>query len=183
MKQHILLAFLILGLLLISGFNGCAPGQEGKIREFIETHKEEILKELPRCQNFNGSLCSNPNECALPYLETIESYCCPIPCGTCPIDINCSDDDPCTRDYCFFDFDEGKAVCRHQNVHPCANDGICERGETSIPDSPCCPGVTCGETEVAVESSDCPETCDDGNESTADYYNFTAQRCEYAQCG
>ncbi|MBU2638909.1 MAG: hypothetical protein KJ955_08090 [Nanoarchaeota archaeon] len=86
MKAYIAI---ILGILLLAVV-GCTPEQEARAREMVKEN---------RCSAFNGYLCSAPDDCAVPYLDVIESYCCPIKCGTC--NQTCEDDgDPCTQDIC-----------------------------------------------------------------------------------
>lgn len=69
--------------------SGCTPEQEQQARQMIKEN---------RCQAYNGYLCSASDDCGLPYLEVIESYCCPIKCGTC--NQSCDDGDACTKDSC-----------------------------------------------------------------------------------
>lgn len=93
---------MLLALLLII-IAGCTPEQEAKARELIGQH---------RCAAFNGYICSAPDDCALPYLDTIESYCCPIKCGTC--NQSCDDGNERTEDYCST---ETNYECQHNYTY------------------------------------------------------------------
>ena len=119
----------ILALLII----GCTPEEEKKVREAIEQHRSQIDSEVQNtvkkanCQAFNGYICSGPDDCGVPYIDTIESYCCPVQCGTC--NQSCDDNDKCTKDDC------SKATgyeCKHDTLKPCPNDGICEFQESHL---------------------------------------------------
>ncbi|RLJ06454.1 MAG: hypothetical protein DRP16_05160, partial [Candidatus Aenigmatarchaeota archaeon] len=132
-----------------------------------------------KCKELGGDFCSSKNECALPWLNSIE-YCCPIPCGTCPETVNCDDKNNCTIDYCIVK--KGEPVCIHKEITPCPNNGICELGEYEGPIDSYCPGEEYAVVSARIKSSDCPKTCDDGNPETGDWYNFTSQKCEHKLC-
>ena len=162
MRAYIII---ILGLLLLTVI-GCTPEQQAQAREMIKEN---------RCAAFNGYVCSAPDDCAVPYLEVIESYCCPIKCGTC--NESCDDENQCTRDYC------SKATnytCKHEELSVCPNNGICEKGEYNGIFTSC--GGVIGIDDGAEESEDCPKTCDDINDNTEDWYNFEAQECKHKEC-
>lgn len=132
-----------------------------------------------KCKELGGDFCSSKNECALPWLNSIE-YCCPIPCGTCPETVNCDDKNNCTIDYCIVK--KGEPVCIHKEITPCPNNGVCELGEYEGPIDSYCPGEEYAVVSARIKSSDCPKTCDDGNPETGDWYNFTSQKCEHKLC-
>lgn len=174
--KKIILLFLIISLVILSG---CT------IRK--------------NCRELNGYLCSSEGECALEWFYSSDSYCCPIECKTCPGDINCDDNDKCTKDLCVVK--DGKPVCNHAQMKPCANNGICEPSEfnTNVPLKPKCDNeeqaVALPEEEVArpeeeeygeeeeqIKNNDCSFTCDDGNPNTADWYNIKTQKCEHKAC-
>ena len=180
---------ILLGILLLAVI-GCTPEQELKVRELIGQH---------RCATFNGYLCSAPDDCNLPYLDTIESYCCSIPCQTCNQSCDdgiettedfcskvtnytcqhkkicpksCDDEDSCTEDYCS---ENTEYECKHKTLKPCPNNGICEQGEYLGLETSCE-----GTSTVIVQSfksEDCPKTCNDGDANTADNYDFDKQKC------
>lgn len=177
----------LLPLLLVFGlvfFIGCtlSPTQN------ITNESNDIRL---NCRELGGYLCSWEGECALEWLNSSDSYCCPIKCGTCPASINCDDINSCTEDRCTVE--NGKTVCKHSTLTPCANNGICEYGEIETCGfngysgnltGPilCCPGNTHAVSAKTIESYDCPTNCDDNNSNTADYYNFDTQRCEHYNC-
>ncbi|MCK4730042.1 MAG: hypothetical protein KAT28_01880 [Candidatus Aenigmarchaeota archaeon] len=139
--------------------------------------KTEVRK---NCRELGGYLCSSEGQCALNYLNSTDSYCCPIECGVCPEDINCDDEDECTEDNCFVR--DGKSTCEYRKIEPCPNNGICEEGEYFGMVTSCGGSSSSSSPLDDFESGDCPKTCDDSNENTADYYNYTTQRCEYKTC-
>ncbi|GAI81718.1 unnamed protein product, partial [marine sediment metagenome] len=142
-----------------------------------EQDAEQMQQEVRKnCRELNGYLCSEGN-CALEWLNSSDSYCCPILCRTCPEDITCDDEDSCTEDSCVVE--DGKAVCKYEEISPCANNGICEMGEFSGVISAYCPGDSHAVTTSHLESNDCPSTCDDGNPNTGDWYDFDAQECKH----
>lgn len=136
-----------MGLLLLAVI-GCTPEQEQKVRELIGQH---------RCAAFNGYLCSAPDDCNVPYLDTIESYCCSIPCQTC--NQSCDDGIETTEDYC------SKAtnyICQHKNICPKS----CDDGDICSIDS--CSELTnyqCNHERIAC----CGIDCDDNDVCTKDY--------------
>lgn len=182
-RRHrtVILFFLALFLVITAG---CTPEQEQKVRELIGEH---------RCQAFNGYICSAPDDCALPYLDTIESYCCPIKCMTCNQSCDdsiettedycsketgyecrhnkicpktCDDDNSCTDDYCS---ESTEYECVHEELKPCPNDGICEKKEFRGNIHTYCPNseAVLESARAVISSNDCPENCndayDDGN--------------------
>lgn len=115
---------------------------------------------------------------------------------------SCDDGNKCTFDYCnsFTEFE-----CKHKLIEPCFNDGVCEEEETSLPLAPSCPNlgwVAAGKVSSGAslesqaekgyysyknsinsgQNSDCPESCDDSNPSTSDYYDFKKQECGHYAC-
>ncbi len=132
------------------------------------------------CQDFQGYLCSAPDECAVSYLDVIESYCCPIPCKTC--NQSCEDLNICTKDYCSKDTNY---ECKYESITPCANNGICEEGEYKGAIT-FCPGNPLGRASSVsasdVKSVDCPQNCNDNNPNTADSYDFEKQECKHEVC-
>lgn len=97
-------AILLVTLFILIFIAGCTSEQEAQARQMIKEN---------RCAAYNGYLCSGPGDCALPYLDTIDSYCCPIPCQTC--NQTCDDGAERTEDYC------SKATnyeCQHNYTYP-----------------------------------------------------------------
>jgi hypothetical protein len=117
---------IILGILLLAVV-GCTPEQEAQARELIGQH---------RCAAFNGYLCSAPDDCVVPYLDTIESYCCPLQCNTC--NQSCEDNNPCTIDSCS---KKTNYTCMYKSKSDdCFNEtAICKEGILidCIDDDPC----------------------------------------------
>ncbi|MBU2637854.1 MAG: DsbA family protein [Nanoarchaeota archaeon] len=103
MKAYIAI---ILGILLIAVV-GCTPEQRTKALELVGQH---------RCQAYSGYLCSAPDDCGLPYLDTIESYCCPLNCQTC--NQSCDDGNVCTKDICS---KETSYACEYEEIPLCYN--------------------------------------------------------------
>jgi len=139
MKLKIIIGLLFL-LLLVTA---CTPEQEARARELIGQH---------RCATFNGYLCSAPDDCALPYLDTIESYCCPIKCNTC--NQSCDDGNPCTNDVC------GKDTgykCENKNISICI--GCKYRMDENI---------CSGRNDTIICKGGKLISCADGNKCTAD---------------
>lgn len=190
----------IIGLLLLIA--GCTPAQQDKARELLGQH---------RCQAYNGYLCSAPDDCGLSYLDTIESYCCPIKCQTC--NQTCNDNNDCTEDSCSKQTNFSCVFTKKQGA--CQNDGICSETEvrcngisTSQPpqidrvtalnsDGTCRSYSGSSGGAVAVEeigtdingciipnqlkgksNKDCPISCDDGDDSTSDWYDTHSNQCE-----
>jgi len=132
------------------------------------------------CRELEGDLCNSEKECAKELVDSTDSYCCLIECNTCPKDIDCDNGDKCTEDKCVVE--DGEAVCKHKQITPCANNGVCEIEEFSGVVSEYCPGETHAVTTVQIESEDCPSSCDDGNPDTGDWYDFDAQECKHKNC-
>jgi len=105
--------------------------------------------------------------------EQIESQITKLECPA-----SCDDSDKCTKDYCS---SVTNYQCRHDKITPCEKNGICEIGENpSLPSSP--EEATKPRAIQSVNWNyrlDCPETCDDGNMNSIDFYNFTQQKCEH----
>ena len=169
-KIYLSVSLLFLALFLIVG---CTPEQEQKVREIIGQH---------RCQTFNGYICSAPDDCALSYLDTIESYCCPIKCMTCNQSCDdsiettkdycsketdyecrhnkicpktCDDSNSCTNDYCS---ESTEYECMHEELKPCPNDGICEEEEFRGDLHTYCPNsVVEILARAVISSNDCPD--------------------------
>src|SRR3989338_5175332 len=78
------------------------------------------------CRELNGYICNEEEGCAFPWLDSSESYCCPIECGKCPADTNCDDGNSCTKDECNKDT---AFQCKNTQMKPCINNAICEQGE------------------------------------------------------
>ena len=197
MNKAILCILIVLLSVLIAG---CTPAQQDKARELLGQH---------RCAAYSGYLCSAPDDCGAPYLDTIESYCCPIKCQTC--NQSCDDGNDCTEDSCS---KQTNYSCVFTKKHgACQNDGICSEAEvrcngisTSNPSqidrvTALNPSGTCrsysGEGAVAEEVSeagigscnipnqlkgesnkDCPISCDDGDDSTSDWYDTHSSQCK-----
>lgn len=148
------------------------------------------------CSELNGYMCDSEEECVLELLDSTESYCCPIKCNSCPSNFSCDDNDSCTNDFCIVS--QGEPVCNHTQITPCANNGVCESGEIETCDFSsgsvmigneritgpvlCCPEYANAVSSKTMESDDCPESCDDEDPNTADWYNFTAQECQHLIC-
>ncbi len=174
----------LLAVALLVLISGCNLQQEQTVKDIIEEHRGEIESGVQEsvkkanCQAFSGFVCSASDDCAVPYLNTTESYCCPIPCQTC--NIICDDGNDCTKDYCSKGTGYG---CKHDTIKPCANNGVCE--EEEFP----CNHQYCSQQNVAsvcgssnTNSEDCPLTCSDGNSTTEDWYNFETQTCKHQTC-
>ncbi|MDD4082223.1 MAG: hypothetical protein PHD05_02435 [Sphaerochaetaceae bacterium] len=143
------------------------------------------------CSELGGDLC-NAGSCAEDFLVSSESYCCPIQCGVCPEDFDCDDNEKCTKDKCVVKNSE--AVCEHEQIVPCANNGVCEQGEITtcnfngfsgeLENDPlmCCPQYPHAVGNKQIESDDCPNTCDDEDSDTGDWYDFEAQECKHISC-
>lgn len=105
---------------------------------------QEIQKQ--NCQSYNGYLCSGPDDCALPYLGTIESYCCPMKCQTC--NKTCDDNNLSTKDLCS---ESTKFKCIHKAIptcdslhgHLCKTESECDMSTLDTIDKYCCP-IECG---------------------------------------
>ena len=189
-----------------------------------ENHTCKLTVYVPRlnCRELGGHLCSDITisigpltsstspRCALSWLNSTDSYCCPIECGSCPTD--CDDGNSCTNDFCRIE--NNTFQCKHTQISNCLiplpvnnslltnislltsyaiNNSICEPfGELGcIHAAPLkceniCGTSGCGETfcisNSPILSSDCPVTCDDGDNYTLDMYNFTTQKCEHINC-
>jgi hypothetical protein len=165
--------------------------------------KTEVRK---NCRELGGYLCGSEGVCCGELLNSSDSYCCPIQCGTCspnensnctciyvtdgrtfsmkcPLEIKCEADIYCCA------VENGKPNCSTKlsrcgidepSFHP--NNGICEEGEYFGSVTSCDGSSSRNSPPDNFESSDCPETCDDENPNTGDWYNFTAQRCEHKIC-
>jgi len=148
------------------------------------------------CRELNGYICNEEEGCAFPWLDSSESYCCPIECGKCPADTNCDDGNSCTKDECNKDT---AFQCKNTQMKPCINNAICEQGELLpvIWNAPqncedvCgswfakdtnCNGIGGGGSGTSELNLDCPTTCEDGDEYTFDFYNYESQKCEHINC-
>src|SRR3989338_2062111 len=120
-----------------------------------ENHTCKLTVYIPRlnCRELGGHLCSDITisigpltsstspRCALSWLNSTDSYCCPIECGSCPTD--CNDGNPCTSDSC--NIGNNTFQCSHTQIKPCINNGICEPEELGcINTSPIKCENTCG---------------------------------------
>ena len=100
MKQNIKMNGLkiILVLIFLSLLCGCTPEQEQAFREKYEPEikgeisqiiKEEINQSSSlqntrkNCREMGGYLCTPKDRCALDWLDSTDSYCCPIECNAC----------------------------------------------------------------------------------------------------
>jgi len=145
-----------------------------------ETNKtgQEIRK---NCRELDGYLCNPEDQCALPWLNSSDSYCCPISCNTCTQEVldDCKIEEECIEVVCGpqTDFE-----CEYRDITPCANNGVCEEGEYEGPVTYC--DDSSYESAISSDSwsSDCPNNCNDGDPNTADYYDFAAQKCEHYDC-
>ncbi len=122
-----------------------------------------------------------------------------IPSKACP---SCDDDNRCTFDYCN---EFTNSECRHKDVSPCYNDGVCEDDETDLPSVPSCPNlgwVSAGRVSAGMlaesraeqgyydylkktnsgQNNDCPSTCGDNNSNTSDYFDFQSKQCKHYDC-
>lgn len=205
MKKQILLLLFILVII-----SACTPKQEEEVRGIIEEHKGEIetgIKETVQkqnCQSYNGYICSAPDDCGLPYLNTTESYCCPIKCQTC--NQSCDDGNECTTDSCL---KQTNYSCMFTKIKgSCQNDGFCdgneancaglntgtptEYGITEIPSTgeSICSGASASSAGVGIgcnfknakpnkPNADCPTTCNDDDASTFDRYDTEKQECQH----
>jgi len=140
------------------------------------------VKETQRrnCRELGGYLCNPSDKCALDWLDSTESYCCPIECNTCaPETLNsCVSYDKCKKATCGPDTN---FQCQIVNLIPCPNNGVCEIGEFYGTMS-FCDGSRSGYVGNPSVSSDCPSTCDDGIWYTEDYYDSKLQRCVNEVC-
>jgi len=146
---------------------GCTPEQEEQVKNLVKEN---------RCSAYNGYLCSAPDDCGVPYLDVIESYCCPIPCESC--NQSCDDGNGCTEDSCS---KNTNYECKYEELIPCPNNGICEKGEFNG-NSPHCPGEPYATSASINENTDCPQDCNDNNPDTADSYDFETQQCKHEVC-
>ena len=146
-----------------------------EINEIAQEHRKN-------CRELDGYLCSSEGRCALPWIDSSDSYCCPIECNVCTKKItdNCKTNELCVEAICSPETDFN---CEFRDITPCANNGICEEGEYDGEVTSCEGSSASSVSGKAFENSDCPKTCDDGNENTADYFNFTTQKCEHSVCG
>ncbi len=151
--------------------------------ESIPENNDNPIPEIRKnCRELNGFLCDESNNCAVDWLDSSDSYCCPIECNVCTKKIMdfCKTNDLCVEAICGLETDFN---CEFRNITPCANNGICEEGEYEG-EVTSCEGSSSATARVDnFKSSDCPRTCDDDKENTADYFNFTTQKCEHSACG
>lgn len=161
-------------------------------QEIPENNDNPIPEIRKNCRELNGFLCDESNDCAVDWLDSSDSYCCPIECNTCPSD--CDDENPCTKDECN---KETNYECTYEEIGRCLSNGngICETGEL-VPDiltSPdcnicgtwnnnvdCTPFLTSSTTAETI--SDCPLNCADSDEKTLDWYDFETQQCKHKFC-
>ena len=181
-----LVTLIIAGLLLVSV----------SALYFAHFNKSNISV-LKNCRDLGGYLCSGEGQCASTWLKSTESYCCPIKCGSCSQEVlaNCSSNNQCVKAECS---QKTSLKCEFKNITPCANNGRCEHGEietcdyeSGYEDTPegkitgpalCCSGTSHAVISKKIESNDCPESCDDGYDNTADYYDFIDQKCGHYSC-
>jgi len=164
-----LVALIIAGLLLVS------------VSALYFTHfNKSNISVLKNCRDIEGYLCSREGQCALTWLKSTESYCCPIKCGSCSQEVlaNCSSDNQCIKEECN---QQTNFKCEFKNITPCVDNGICEEGEY-MGEVTSCSGSSGASIADNFESSDCPKTCEDNNLDTADVYNYTSQKCEHYSC-
>lgn len=152
----------VLGLILavILLISGCDSKQEPK-GEIESGINENVQKQS--CQSQNGYVCSASDDCNSPYLDTIESYCCPIKCQTC--NQACDDSIETTEDFC------SKATnytCQHKKICPkiCDDSNSCTDDRCSkdtnfqckhFTISPCCGDTKCDDPSETYKS--CPLDC------------------------
>ncbi|MDD4878647.1 MAG: hypothetical protein PHO02_06480 [Candidatus Nanoarchaeia archaeon] len=158
-KERIFVLILFLIMIMLT-FSGCTPKQEHNGE--IETGIQEIIQK-PSCQSQKGYLCSASDDCNSPYLDTIESYCCPIECQTC--NQSCDDKIETTEDYCS---KTTNYTCQHQKICPknCDDSNSCTDDRCSkdtnfqckhFTISPCCGDTKCDESSETYKS--CPADC------------------------
>ncbi len=148
----------------------------------ISENNENPIPEIKKnCRELAGFLCDEPNVCAVNWLDSSDSYCCPIECNVCTKKItdNCKTNDLCVESICGL---ETNFNCEFRDITPCVNNGICEEGEYKGTVTSC-GGSSATSVSTEALNSDCPRTCDDLDDNTADYFNFTTQKCEHSACG
>ena len=90
--------FIVLLLLVITLISGCTETDystldkstqktvEAEIGKADTLEPEEISKQKyfrKNCQELGAYLCNPPKKCALDWLDSSDSYCCPIECNKC----------------------------------------------------------------------------------------------------
>jgi hypothetical protein len=110
---------------------------------------------------------------------------------------DCNDGSIFTIDSCVISYH--KAICLNERIPSGPNNGICEVEEIETcdiksggwVDGPngkvtgpawCCPQLAHPVISKTIDSPDCPESCNDNNELTGDYYDFDNQKCEHYNC-
>ncbi|MBR9681855.1 MAG: hypothetical protein GOV00_03585 [Candidatus Altiarchaeota archaeon] len=200
MRKWLLLLPLILVILIIpSGY----IGNRG------QSNKSNIIQIVIRenCRELEGHLCQAEGQCALPWMDSSDSYCCPLECGECIEEVlsECKTDEVCVEATCGVETD---FTCEYWDVVPCKGNGICEAGEYDGLTGPIIAKlsyldgsfVLCGKENSAGENAgigrsvpgkmvptsdpglDCIDGCSDNNISTSDYFNTTLGRCVHIPC-
>ena len=114
--NKLLSLLLVLGLVFLVGCTGTS--ETGQAVEGVNPNPAEDINQNTsdsnirlNCRELGGYLCSHDGSCTLEWLDSSDSYCCPINCGTCPANVSCDDNNNRTDDSCVLS--NGKPKCQY----------------------------------------------------------------------
>jgi len=139
----------VLALLLLTGvviLSGCTSLEKVYVcQNGTEVASPDLcLSERKNCRELGGYLCGGEGMCALNWMDSTDSYCCPIKCGTCPNNTDLRDDgNSCPADLCSVNYNNGKTFCPPPTVYTSKECGLSPPGEPAVVCPKCPDGSTC----------------------------------------